>query len=350
MNEAMQPPMRFVSENAAAHDDTVLPFEVDALDIRGRTIQMGAALDTLLERHAYPPAVARILGEAAVLTGLLGTALKFEGRFQLQTRTDGPIDLLVVDFEAPDRIRGYARFDATRVEETVRHARRDASLGSQLLGNGHLGLTLDQGAHMNQYQGIVALEGQDLEEAAHQYFRQSEQIPTRIRLAVGEVMRASAGTEDRKTHSWRGGGVLVQFLPSAPERQRQPDFDPGDAPEGVVMPEFSEDDAWTEARSLVETVEDHELLDPSLSSERLLYRLFHERGVRVFDPVPVREACRCSEPRIREMLQGFSAEERSAMVADDGKIGVTCEFCSKHYGFDPAEFAAPLDSGVTQSD
>ena len=344
MNEATQPPMRFVSEHAAANDDTVLPFQVDALDVRGRTIQLGEALDTLLERHAYPPAVARILGEATVLTGLLGTALKFEGRFQLQTRTDGPIDLLVVDFEAPDRIRGYARFDQGRVEETVRHARADASLGSQLLGNGHLGLTLDQGTHMNQYQGIVALEGQDLEEAAHQYFRQSEQIPTRIRLAVGEVVTGNA----EKTHSWRGGGVLVQFLPTSLERQRQPDFDPGDAPEGVAQSEFVEDDAWTEARSLVETVEDHELIDPSLSSERLLYRLFHERGVRVFDAVPVREACRCSEPRIREMLNGFSAEERQAMVADDGTIGVTCEFCSKHYSFDPAEFAAPLDLDVAQ--
>ena len=350
MNEATQPPMRFVNEHAAANDDTVLPFQVDALDVRGRTIQMGSALDTLLERHAYPPAVARILGEATVLAGLLGTALKFDGRFQLQTRTDGPIDLLVVDFEAPDRIRGYARFDHARVEATVRHARSDASLGSQLLGNGHLGLTLDQGAHMNQYQGIVALEGQDLEEAAHQYFRQSEQIPTRIRLAVGEVMTSAPDRADGKTHAWRGGGVLVQFLPTSLERQRQPDFDPGDAPPDAPKPEFVEDDAWAEARSLVETVEDHELLDPSLSSERLLYRLFHERGVRVFDAMPVREACRCSEPRIREMLKGFSADERQAMVADDGMIGVTCEFCSKHYSFDPAEFTATLDLNVAQSE
>jgi molecular chaperone Hsp33 len=188
---------------------------------------------------------------------------------------------------------------------------------------------------MRQYQGIVALEGQGLEAAAHQYFRQSEQIPTKLRIAVGEVViPGSTG----KSHAWRGGGVLLQFLPSSPERQRQQEFDPGDAPPGTSKPEFDEDDAWIEARSLLETVEDHELLDPAVSSERLLYRLFHERGVRVFDPVTVREACRCSPERIREMLQGFSREDRQAMVADDGMIGVTCEFCSKHYSFKPSSF------------
>lgn len=333
MNDALETPLRFIDEKTGANTDTVLPFQVNALDVRGRVVQLGSALDTLLERHAYPPAVSRILGEATILTSLLGTALKFEGRFQLQTRTDGPIDLLVVDFEAPDKLRGYARFNEERVKQVVASSAPHASLSAQLLGHGHLGLTIDQGAHMSQYQGIVALEGQGLEEAAHQYFRQSEQIPTRLRIAVGEVLDG-----DGRAHSWRGGGILVQFLPVSPERQRQADFDPGDAPEGVEAPAFVEDDAWLEARSLVETVEDHELLDPSLSSERLLYRLFHERGVRVFEGMPVREACRCSEPRIREMLQGFAEEERAAMVADDGRIGVTCEFCSKHYSFDPAEF------------
>ena len=331
-----QTPLRFVDERQGATDDAVVPFQVDALDVRGRVVQLGAALDTMLERHAYPPAVSRILGEATVLASLLGTALKFEGRFQLQTRTDGAIDLLVVDFEAPGKLRGYARFNEQRLAQTIEATSDPARLGAALLGRGHLGLTLDQGPHMTQYQGIVALEGQGLEEAAHQYFRQSEQIPTRLRLAVCEVMSAQSGTQ----RSWRGGGVLVQFLPMSPERQRQADFDPGDAPHGNDREPFVEDDAWVEARSLVETVEDHELIDPSLSSERLLYRLFHERGVKVFETIGVHEECRCSRPRIRDMLLGFSSEERTAMVADDGRVGVTCEFCSKQYSFDPSELDA----------
>ena len=334
MNDALDTPLRMIDLKSAANSDTVLPFQVDALDVRGRTVQLGPALNTLLERHAYPPAVSRILGEATILTSLLGTALKFEGRFQLQTRTDGPIDLLVVDFEAPDKLRGYARFNAERVKEVVSQTSSHASLSAQLLGHGHLALTLDQGPHMNQYQGIVALEGQGLEEAAHQYFRQSEQIPTRLRVAVGEILNGEG-----PAHSWRGGGILVQFLPVSPERQRQADFDPGDAPEGVEAPKFVEDNAWLEARSLVETIEDHELLDPALSSERLLYRLFHERGVRVFEAMPVSaKPAAARRSGSGKCCRGSTRTERSAMVADDGRIGVTCEFCSKHYSFDPAEF------------
>ncbi len=335
MSETRDAPLRFVSKDTGTGDDHVLPFQVDSLDVRGRSVKLGAALDVLLERHAYPPAVARVLGEAVVLTSLLGTALKFQGRFQLQARTNGAIDLLVVDFEVPDKLRGYARFNAERVQAMVGSATGKAPISAQLLGTGHLGLTLDQGQHMNRYQGIVALEGQGLEEAAHQYFRQSEQIPTRLRLAVGEVLDA---TQPGKTHSWRGGGVLVQFLPEAPERQGQPEFDPGDAPQHLKKPVFTEDNAWAEARSLTETVADHELLDPAVSSETLLFRLFHEQGVRVFEPIHVREACRCSEARIHEMLTGFTPAERQSMIADDGTISVTCEFCSKHYGFDPAQF------------
>ena len=306
-------------------DDRVLPFSVEPLDARGRVVRLGPLVDRILERHAYPAPVSRLVGEVVALAILLGTSLKFQGRFQLQTRTDGVVDMLVVDFEAPDRVRAYARFDAERLAAMPAEATPAA-----LLGRGHLALTIDQGSEMSRYQGIVALDGQSIEDAAHQYFHQSEQIPTRVRLAVGESM-------DGAGHAWRAGGLIVQFLPTSPERQRQADLHPGDRPEGAPEPQFEEDDAWVEARSLVDTVEDHELIDPTLTSEQLLYRLFHERGVRVFEAQPVVERCRCSRERIVGMLRQFSDEERRSMVGDDGRIGITCEFCSTHYEVEPAE-------------
>ncbi len=320
---------------AAPEDDIVLPFSVEALDVRGRVVRLTASLDAMLERHAYPAPVARVVGEAAALTVLLGSSLKFDGRFQLQTKSDGVIDMIVIDFEAPDKLRGYARFDAERLELALVQPPASASeLSAQLLGKGYLGLTIDQGPDMQRYQGIVALEGQGLEEAARQYFKNSEQIPTVVRLAVGEIL---TGGENGPRHAWRAGGLLTQFLPEAPERLRQPDIDPGDAPEGAARDETPEDDAWVEARSLASTVEDFELVDPELSAEGLLYRLFHERGVRVFERQPIIESCRCSLERIKMMMRRFSPEERADMVADDGKIGITCEFCSRRYVLEPAD-------------
>jgi molecular chaperone Hsp33 len=312
-------------------DDVVLPFAVEPLDVRGRVVRLGRALDTIIHRHGYPDAVARVLGEAAALTALLGTSLKFEGRFQLQTKTDGVIDLIVVDFDAPDRLRAMARFDAERL------AALDAGVvtTADLLGSGFLAMTIDQGSEMSRYQGVVALEGQSLEDAAHQYFRQSEQIPTQVRLAVAEQV-----ADGRR--SYRAGGILVQFLPTSPERQRQADFSPGDAPEGLEIAEFREDDAWLEAQALIGTVEDHELVDPTVSSERLLFRLFHERGVRVFETHGLHEACRCSGDRIMGMMRRFTRDDRRAMVGDDGRVGVTCEFCSRSYDFDPDEIEAEI--------
>lgn len=311
-------------------DDRALPFAVEALDVRGRVVRLGAEIDRILARHAYPEPVSRLLGEAVALTILLGASLKMEGRFQLQTRTDGVVDMLVVDFDAPDRVRAYARFDKERIATLHANDLKPA----KLLGKGHLGFTIDQGADMSRYQGLVALEGQGLEEAAHQYFQQSEQIPTRVRLAVGEVFSGEDGTT---RHHWRAGGLIVQFLPTSPDRQRQADLHPGDAPEGAQILAQQEDDAWTEARSLVETIEDHELVDPNLSSEELLYRLFHERGVRVFEAQPVHEKCRCSRERIMAMLKSFSDEERQSMVGEDGRVGITCEFCSTHYHLEPGD-------------
>ena len=310
--------------SAVPVDDAVIPFEVNALDLRGRLTRLGPALDELLGKHDYPAPVGKLLGEAIVLTTLLGSSLKFEGRFILQTQTDGPVSFLIVDFQAPDRLRAYARYDARRLKP-------GADSGA-LLGKGHLAMTIDQGPDMSRYQGLVALDGGGLEAAAHEYFLRSEQIPTRVRIAVGEEFRGGEGGR----HRWRAGGILMQFLPKAPERARQADLHPGDAPEGTQAHSVTEDDAWVEARSLIETVEDVELIDPELSGERLLYRLFHERGVRVFKPLVLKAQCSCSRDAVASMLKSFSADDRSAMVKDD-KVVVTCEFCSSVYEFTPHE-------------
>ncbi|MER2265702.1 Hsp33 family molecular chaperone [Methylobacterium oxalidis] len=322
------------ADGREGHDDAVLPFAVEALDVRGRAVRLGPSIDTILRRHGYPDPVARLLGEAAALTVLLGSSLKFEGRFQLQTKTDGPVEMIVVDFEAPDRVRATARFDAERVAALGGGPLRTADL----VGEGHLAMTIDQGSAASRYQGVVALEGQSFEEAAHQYFRQSEQIPTQVRLAVAEEFEDGAAR-------YRAGGLLVQFLPQSVDRARLADLPPGDIPEGHAHLDAAgtpEDDAWVEARSLVGTVQDHELVDPAVSSERLLYRLFHERGVRVFEAQAVAERCRCSPERVMGMIRSFSPEDRKAMVADDGRIGITCEFCSRRYDLDPAEVEAEI--------
>jgi molecular chaperone Hsp33 len=305
-------------------DDAVLPFEVAALDLRGRLTRLGPTLDDILTKHDYPAPVGKLLGEAIVLTTLLGSSLKFDGRFILQTQTDGPVSFLIVDYQAPDRLRAYARYDAARLQPGQDSA--------TLLGRGHLAMTIDQGADMSRYQGLVALEGGGLEEAAHEYFLRSEQIPTRVRLAVGEEWRGGDGGK----HRWRGGGILMQFLPKAPERARQADLHPGDAPEGIVVHEVAEDDAWVEGQSLIATVEDVELIDPDLSGERLLYRLFHERGVRVFKQLPMRAQCSCSREAVSSMLKSFTPKDRAEMIKD-GKVEVTCEFCSSVYQFTPDE-------------
>jgi molecular chaperone Hsp33 len=319
--------------SATPTDDIVTPFEVAKLDLRGRVVRLGPVVDEILEKHAYPPPVAKLLGEAVVLAVMLGSALKIDGRFILQTQTDGPVRMLVVDFAAPGKVRACARFDKNRVADAIAAGRADAGA---LLGRGHLAMTIDQGPDMSRYQGLVALEGGSLEDAAHEYFRRSEQIPTRVRLAVAEELRQAQGGA---SHRWRAGGIMLQFLPKAPERARVADLHPGDAPEGMELHSLPEDEAWVEGRALVSTVEDLELIDPALSSERLVYRLFHEPGVRVFRGNPLRAECSCSRDSVEAMLKSFSQDDRDHMV-EDGRISVSCEFCSANYLFEPGEVGA----------
>jgi molecular chaperone Hsp33 len=318
-----------------AGDDHVVPFQVEGLDVRGRAVQLGPMLDAILERHEYPAPVARLLAEVIVLTVLLGTSLKFEGKFTVQTKGDGPVDLLVADFSTPENVRAYARFDQALLDKAVAAGETEPE---QLLGKGVLAFTIDQGKFTQPYQGIVPLNGTSLEDIAGTYFRQSEQIPTRVRLAAAELFdRDEAGMP---RHRWRAGGLVAQFLPEAPERMRHPDLHGGDGDDGA--PTHKEDDAWTEARSLVDTIDADELTDPHVGTERLLYRLFHERGVRVFAAREVFDRCSCSRDKIKNVLKGFSADEIDASQ-ENGEIAVTCEFCSKTYRFEVEEVATAAE-------
>ena len=320
-----------LGEFGYAGDDHVVPFEVGPLDARGRIVQIGPLLDDILGRHDYPEPVAQLVAEACVVAILLGSSLKFDGKFILQTRTDGPVDMLVADFTTPGSLRAYARFDDERLA-----ALTDAGeIGpATLIGSGILALTIDQGEHMQRYQGIVELDGTTLEDAARTYFRQSEQIPTEIKLEVAKLLRR--GSNGPEQH-WRAGGLIAQFLPDSPERLRVPDLPGGDgAPE--IEPTVEIDNAWLEVQALLGTIEPAELIDPMIESERLLYRLFHEHGVRVFPGVRVADECSCSPDRIRGILAGFTAEE-IAQSTESGKIKVSCEFCSTDYEFDPSEFS-----------
>jgi molecular chaperone Hsp33 len=302
-------------------DDEVLPFAIEGHDLRGRLARLGPLVDTVLNRHDYPEPVSRVLGEALALVALVGSALKFEGVFTLQTKSDGPIKMLVADFRAPGDLRGYAGIDSDRLLELT--ARTPAPSFRQLMGEGYLALTIDPGQEMERYQGIVALEGDSLADCADSYFRDSEQIPTQLRLAVARQTTRSA---DGPVTHWRAGGLLLQYLP----RSGGADVDPMPAAGSV------EGDAWAKARALMATVGDDELTDPTLPGDRLLYRLFHEDGVRAYKPLAVGFGCRCGPERVKNILSGFGREELSDLVID-GRIVAKCEFCSAEYAFAPDE-------------
>jgi molecular chaperone Hsp33 len=298
-------------------DDLILPFTVDSLDIRGRVAHLGKAVHEAIRRHDYPDSVSRLLARMMALAALLGTTLKFQGKLIAQTQSDGPVRMLVADFHAPGHIRGLARFEPEQVEALEREGKADEAT---LLGSGQLVFTLDQGAHMQRYQGLVRLDG-DLEKAAEEYFAQSEQIPTRIRLAGDKVNHAGEP-------QWRAGALLIQHLPPAGQS--------GESEEDRQARKQRNDDNWATAVALFDTLTEEELLDPALSPERLAYRLFHEQGVRVFEPVPISWQCTCSRDGLMEVLRQFSKEEREEML-EDGKITATCQFCSTAYEFTPEE-------------
>lgn len=310
-------------------DDAVVPFTLELLDCRGRSVRLADAFHEIVTRHKYPAPVARLLGEAVLLASLVGSSLKFKGRFILQSQTDGPVNMIVVDLDAPDGLRGYARFDEAALEKMQNEGNISSA---SLLGKGHLAMTVDQGAHTERYQGIVSIDGTGFETAAHHYFGQSEQILTHVRLAVAEH-----GVKGKKGSRWRAGGMMLQFLPKSRDQQAS-DFTGGDDPnQHETAPKYDPDN-WVEAKALFSTMSDAELVDPETSVERLLFRLFHEKGVRVFDPESLEARCSCSAERTEDMLAtNFNAEERKDM-AKDGEIEVVCEFCSTAYHFNPNQF------------
>ncbi|HEV2364085.1 MAG TPA: Hsp33 family molecular chaperone [Caulobacteraceae bacterium] len=288
-------------------DDYVAPFQIEGQSVRGRIVRLGAAIDEVLTRHDYPQPVANLLGEACVLAALVGASLKADGRLIVQAQGDGPVKYVVADYDTDGALRGYCRYDADRIETLAEH---DAHPGARaLIGEGAFTMTLDPGQGGQMYQGITPVEGDTLAACAEAYFDKSEQLPTRIRLAVGAA-------DEGAGPAWRAGGLLIQNIAA-------------DEARGATV------DDWEKAEALFSTTAEDELIDPTVSSQRLLWRLFHEDGVRLFASRPLRAFCRCSEERIIAMLRAFDADERAGMVEADGCIRVTCEYCSREYRFQP---------------
>jgi molecular chaperone Hsp33 len=297
-------------------DDLVLPFQIEATRLRGRMVRLGPVLDSIVSRHAYPDAVAQFLAETLALAVLLSSMLKYEGVFSLQARGDGPIRLLVADVTSAGDMRAYAQFD----EAALVAAGDDVVIAPApaLLGRGNIAFTVDQGPHTDRYQGIVELHGRTLAECVQHYFRQSEQIDTGITVAAG---RSAGGG------GWRAGGIMLQRLPEAPAVDT-----------GAALASDTED-GWRRAMVLLASTTAAELLDPGLAPHDLLFRLFHEDGVRVWLPHSLHFGCRCSEERVRTMIAGLPRAEVEELKVD-GVVEVVCQFCSTAYRFDDDRIAA----------
>lgn len=324
----------FIASNPVSpDDDKVVHFRTIKSGVNGRLVRLSTSADTIITRHGAPLGVSEILGQALALVSMMGTAMKFDGKLILQTKTDGLLDFLVVDYQTPGSIRGYVRYDKARLSsaETSKSSRDPA----KLFGNGYLAMTVDQGSDMDRYQGVVELQGTGLAEAAATYFRQSEQLPTYLKLAVAQHFTA-ADEQTPARWMWRACGLMLQYVASAGGK------DLSKPTEENIEPDLAGDDDenWTRARLLAETIEDHELLDPELSADELLYRLFHEEGVTVFDRAPVTVYCRCSRDKVHAFLSSFGGEQLADMQTPDGGVSVTCEFCNTVYSFSIAEISS----------
>ncbi len=296
-------------------DDLVQPFQIDPFQLRGRLVRLGPLVDQILTRHAYPEPVAQLLGEAIALAVALSRALKYEGVFTLQTKGDGPIRLMVADVTTAGAVRGYAQIDAAKLARARVGGDGAQASVPRLLGAGVLALTVDQGEHTERYQGIVELQGASLAHCIHHYFRQSEQVEAGIKVAVARVLA------DGKP-GWRAGCLMIERLP----------------PEEILRRDV-EDDGWRRAVILMSSCTTQELIDPTLGPHALLYRLFHEDGVRAYAPRRLEAQCRCSRARVETMLRALEPADLEDMKVD-GKVVVTCEFCSATYPFAADELAA----------
>jgi molecular chaperone Hsp33 len=285
--------------------DLVLPFQIEDLDIRGRSVRLGPLLNEILHAHDYPAPVALLLAEALALTALLGSVLRNEdGQVTLQARGDGAIHLLVCDYLVPGQLRGYCGFNAEKLQGLDTKPRLEA-----LCGQGYFALTVDSKSTEDRYQGIVPLEGKDISELAATYFLNSEQLPTVCKLGA---------RYDGIRHEWVAGGVLIQHLAQGEEGSER-------------LSVRDDSPHWAHARALAETISSNELTDPSLSLETLLWRLFHETPPLVYESKAMRKGCRCSIDRVKSVLRQFSMEELMDMREPDGSFKMNCAFCSKDW-------------------
>lgn len=312
-----------------AWDDTVLPFQLDASDIRGRVARLDGVLDGILKQHDYPPSVEALVAEMALLTALIGQTIDLQWKLSLQVQTKGAVRMIATDYYAPNakgetaQIRAYASFDQDRVT--------DAPPFSQL-GEGYFAILIDQGAGTAPYQGITPIDGDSLANCAEAYFAQSEQIPTRFELSFG--LSQEPGQQER----WRAGGVMLQHLPKTSPLVAHKDAQTETDARILQARDLvggDEADNWNRSNILLDTVEEMELIGPSVSSGDLLVRLFHEEEPRVYDAQSVRFGCTCSEERVRQSLSIYSARDIEKMTTEDGRVTADCQFCGMHYDLDP---------------
>lgn len=309
-----------------ADDNVVQTFQLETSGLRGRVARLGSVLDDILKAHEYPYPVEHLVAETIILTALLSSMLKYEGIFTLQAKGDGPVSMLVADITSEGKIRGCASYDPKRVEiarEQIAALKTPESSENHLaqyLGKGYIAFTVDQGTEMDRYQGIVELKGASLVDCVQHYFNQSEQIKTGIKMAAGI-----------RDGVWRAGGLMIQKMPE--ERVSSMDS-PGN---------LDEDD-WRRAMILMGSCTEDEFLDAKLHSNTLLFRLFHEEGVRVYTPLRVEKGCRCSEEKV-EMLLKMMSEEDVEYLSDDGEVSMRCEFCSRNFVFDLKTLRSKTEPG-----
>ncbi len=326
--------------SSIAWDDTVLPFQFDRSDIRGRVARLDDTLHRVLAQHAYPPAIEALVAETVLLTALIGQTIKLRWKLSVQIRGTGPARLIATDYFAPTdagapaRLRGYASFDAARMNATERPF--------DLIGKGYFALLIDQGRGSVPYQGITPIAGESLAACAETYFAQSEQLPTRFALAFEH------GKRQGQRASWRAGGVMLQHMPTAsPHVSAEASGEGGLLAPGDIL-DSEEGEDWRRANLLLDTVEPPELIGPTVQSTDLLVRLFHEEGPRVFDAQPVEFGCTCSADRVRQSLSIYSAKDIRSMTTDRGVVTADCQFCGAHYEFDPATLGFEATANDTE--